>query len=153
MRVIVWATGDVGSRAVRAIVRRPDLELVGAWVHSPDKEGRDVGDLVGIEPIGVSATNDVDALLALEADCVCFAASDGMGGETFIDDYERILGSGCNVVSSSTPGLLYPPAYDPETTTRLRAAAERGGGTFYASGIEPGFAGDQLVLKIGRAHV
>lgn len=146
LSVIVWATGDVGTRAIRAIVDRPDLELVGAWVHSDTKDGRDAGELAGIADTGVRATNDVDQLLSLGADCVCFAASDGLGGETFIDDYERILLSGANCLTTATPGLLFPPAYDQPVVERLEAAATHGGSTLYASGIEPGFAADQLVL-------
>ena len=49
---------------------RPDLELVGLWVHSADKAGKDAGEIAGIEPLGVAATNDADALLALDADPV-----------------------------------------------------------------------------------
>ena len=59
-RVVVWSTGGVGSIAIDAVHRRPDLELVGVWVHSQDKVGRDAGELAGGEPIGVTATNDAD---------------------------------------------------------------------------------------------
>ncbi len=74
-RVVVWSTGGVGSIAVDAVHRRQDLELVGVWVHSQDKVGRDAGELAGVEPIGVAATNDADALIALKPDCVVYAAS------------------------------------------------------------------------------
>jgi len=47
IRVVVWSTGGVGSVAVDGIRHRPDLKLVGVWVHSPDKVGKDVGELVG----------------------------------------------------------------------------------------------------------
>ena len=75
MRVVVWSTGGVGAIAIDAISRRPDLELVGVWVHSPDKVGKDAGELAGIEPLGVAATNDADALIALAPDCVVYAAN------------------------------------------------------------------------------
>src|SRR6185503_4366463 len=74
-RVIQWSTGNVGRHAVRLIAHHPELELVGLWVHSADKAGKDAGELVGIEHLGVTATNDVDALLALDADCVCYTAT------------------------------------------------------------------------------
>ncbi len=74
-RVVVWSTGGVGAIAIDAISRRPDLELVGVWVHSPEKVGRDAGELAGIEPLGVTATNDADALIALAPDAVVYAAS------------------------------------------------------------------------------
>ena len=74
VRVAVWSTGGIGSIAIRAIGRRPDLELVGVWVHSPDKVGRDAGELAGIDPIGLAATDDVDAILGAGVDCVVYAA-------------------------------------------------------------------------------
>ena len=73
LRVIQWATGGVGCAAIEAIVSHPDLQLVGVWVHSESKVGQDAGELAGIAPLGVAATNDVDALLALGADCIVYA--------------------------------------------------------------------------------
>src|ERR1700744_4147546 len=74
-RVVVWATGGIGSIAIHAVQKRPNLDLVGVWVHSPDKDGKDPGDLANGEPIGLKATNDADALIALKPDCVIYAAS------------------------------------------------------------------------------
>ena len=75
LRVIQWSTGHVGVHALRGIIRHPDLELAGLWVHSADKAGRDAGDLCDLPPTGVAATNDIDALLAVGADCVCYTAT------------------------------------------------------------------------------
>ncbi len=75
LRTVVWSTGGVGTIAIDAIRRRPDLELVGVWVHSSEKDGRDVGELTGGGAIGLTATNDAAALIALEPDCVVYAAS------------------------------------------------------------------------------
>ena len=72
LRVVQWTTGNVGKRSVRAVVDHPDLELVGCYAWSADKVGRDVGTLCGIDPLGVAATDDVDALLALKPDCVIY---------------------------------------------------------------------------------
>jgi hypothetical protein len=56
LRVIQWTTGNVGRRALRAIVRHPNLELVGVFAHTPDKAGRDAADLCGTdEDTGVAA--------------------------------------------------------------------------------------------------
>ncbi len=65
-RVVQWTTGNVGKSSVQAIVANPTLELVGCYAWSPDKVGRDVGELCGIEPLGITATDDIDALLALQ---------------------------------------------------------------------------------------
>src|SRR6478736_6217035 len=98
-RVVVWSTGGVGSNAIRAIARRPDLDLVGVWVHSEEKVGRDVGELAGIGPLGVMATSDVDALIALRPDCAIYAASGPERGAGAAPDYERLLRAGINVVT------------------------------------------------------
>src|ERR1700745_3080786 len=75
-RVIQWSTGNVGRYALRGIIGHPELELVGLWVSSDAKAGRDAAELCGLdEPTGVHATNDTEALLAMEADAVCYTAT------------------------------------------------------------------------------
>jgi hypothetical protein len=143
----VWSTGGVGTIAIDAIRRRPDLELVGVWVYSPDKVGKDVGELGGGEPVGLLATNDADALIALGPDCVVYAASGPERDGAAVPDYVRLLTAGINVVSTSSTSLVYPPSYyAPNWREELEAAATAGGASFYASGIFPGFASDQLAL-------
>ena len=147
MRVVVWSTGGVGAVAIDAISRRPDLELVGVWVHSPEKVGKDAGELAGIEPLGVAATDDADALIALAPDCVVYAASGPERDGAAVPDYLRLLQAGINVVSTSSTSLVYPPSYfAPDWREQLEVAAKSGGASFYASGIFPGFASDQLAL-------
>jgi len=143
----VWSTGGVGSIAIDGIRRRPDLELVGVWVHSPDKAGRDAGELAGIDRLGVAATTDADALIALAPDCVVYAASGPERDAGAVPDYLRLLKAGINVVSTSSIGLVYPPCYyAADWLAQLEAAAKAGGTSFYVSGIFPGFASDQLAL-------
>jgi hypothetical protein len=148
LSVVVWATGGVGSIAARAVHRRPGLRLVGVWAHSPDKGGVDVGTLLGDEPYGVEITTSADDIMALAPDCVCYCGA-GPGNEDATHaDYERLLRAGINVVTVSTPGLVHPAGFDAAVTERLAAAAAAGNATLYASGIEPGFAADQLVLTL-----
>jgi hypothetical protein len=147
-RVVGWSTGGVGALAIRAIHRRPDLELAGVWVHREEKDGVDAGVLAGIDPIGVTATRDVDALLALRPDCVCYSASGESLDAGVVPDMARMLEAGINVVTVSAPGLVHPPGYNPEWRALLETAATAGNATLYSSGIEPGFAGDQLPLTL-----
>ena len=131
-RVVQWTTGNVGKSSVQAIVANPTLELVGCYAWSPDKVGRDVGELCGIEPLGITATDDIDALLALQPDCVVY---NPMWSDT--DELVRILSAGVNVVSSAAfiTGDNLGPGRD-----RIVEACERGGSTMFGSGISPGFA-------------
>jgi 2,4-diaminopentanoate dehydrogenase len=147
LRTVVWSTGGVGSIAIDAIGRRPDLELVGVWVHSPSKVGEDVGELIGGTPMGLAATDDAESLIALAPDCVVYAASgpDRDGGA--VPDYVRLLESGINVVSTSSTSLVYPPSYyAPDWLAQLEAAAVKGNASLYVSGVFPGFACDELAL-------
>jgi 2,4-diaminopentanoate dehydrogenase len=146
-RVVVWSTGGVGSVAVDAVHRRPDMELVGVWVHSPEKAGRDAGVLAGGAAIGVAATDDADALIALKPDCVVYAASGPDRDAGAVPDYLKLLAAGINVVSTSSTSLIHPPTYfATEWLDQLQAAALAGDASFYVSGIFPGFASDQLAL-------
>src|SRR5271154_403521 len=149
LRVVVWATGGIGSIAIHAIQRRPDIELVGVWVHSEEKVGKDAGELANGEPIGLAATNDADALIGLKPDCVIYAASGPERDALAIPDYVKLLEAGINVVTTSTTRLVNPHAYEPaEWRDQLVAAARRGQVSLYASGIEPGFAADYLPLVL-----
>jgi hypothetical protein len=134
-RVIQWATGGVGKAAVEGVLLHPELELVGCWVHSEAKNGRDVGEILGLDAIGVNATNDSDAILAMDADCVVYSPL--MPNP---DEVAAILRSGKNVV---TPvGWFYPGERDKP----LEEAAQAGGATLHGTGINPGGITELLPL-------
>jgi hypothetical protein len=138
-KVIQWATGTVGIHAVPAIVAHPQLELAGLWVHSDNKAGQDAGVLCGGEPVGVVATQDADALLALDADCICYTASSDIRPQQVVEDLCRMLAGGKNVVNTSFVPLLYPRAAGDGVLDQLEAACKEGGTSIYTSGIDPGF--------------
>ncbi|MDG2303455.1 MAG: diacylglycerol kinase [Candidatus Binatia bacterium] len=147
-KVIQWSTGNVGRYALRAIIGHPELELVGVLVHSESKAGRDAGELAGISPTtGIAATNDVEAILATDADCVSYTATADLRPMEALADICRILESGKNVVSSSIVGLVHPRSI-PEMSPKIEAACERGNSSFLTSGIDPGFANDALPLVL-----
>jgi len=131
-RVVQWTTGNVGKQSVQAIVAHPGLELVGCYAWSPDKAGRDVGELCGVAPTGVVATNDVDALLALKPDCVVY---NPMWAN--VDEMVRILESGINIVS--TAAFITGHSFG-DGRRRLIEACERGRTSVFGSGINPGLA-------------
>ena len=145
-RVIQWATGTVGIHAVPAIVAHPQLELAGLWVHSDSKAGQDAGVLCGGDPVGVVATQDADALLALDADCICYTASSDIRPGQVVEDLARMLAGGKNVVNTSFVPLLFPKAAGDGVLDQLQAACEAGGTTLYTSGIDPGFGNAGLAI-------
>jgi 4-hydroxy-tetrahydrodipicolinate reductase len=141
-RVVQWATGNVGSRALRRAIEHPQLEVVGCWVHSPSKAGRDVGELAGIAPIGVTATNSIEEVLALKPDCVLY-----MPHVCDFDEICRILESGANIVSTRME-LQNPAAFDPAIHARVQAACRKGNSSVHASGSSPGFISEALPIVL-----
>ncbi|QZH58424.1 dihydrodipicolinate reductase [Mycolicibacterium farcinogenes] len=141
-RVIVWGVGVIGAEMASTILDyRPDLELVGAKVYSSAKDGVDVGELIGRDPIGVAATTDAERLIELDADCVIYTPRVGD-----IDEVCRLLASGKNV--ATTVFLFYPPALPPADHSRLSAACTAGGTSLHASGINPGNLSSALPLVL-----
>jgi 4-hydroxy-tetrahydrodipicolinate reductase len=148
LRVIQWSTGNVGAYALRAILSHPELELAGLWVHGEKKEGKDAGELCGVGRVGVRATRDADALLALDADCVCYTATADLRLIEAVDDVCRILRAGKNVVSSSLVSLVHPSHLGPQIEQKLADACRAGNASVWFSGIDPGFANDVLPLTL-----
>ena len=140
-RVVQWTTGNVGRRSVRAIVSNPALELVGCYAWSADKVGRDAGELCGTNPTGVIATDDVDALLALQPDCVVYNPK-----WPDVDDLVRILESGVNV--ATTAAFITGDALG-AGRDRVLDACERGQSSIFGSGMNPGFANLLGIVSAG----
>jgi 4-hydroxy-tetrahydrodipicolinate reductase len=149
-RVVQWSTGNVGRHAIAGIDARPDLGLVGVWVSNPGKVGVDAGRLAGLDrELGVVATNDADALLALEPDCIVHTAMADDRIFEALADLERLLRAGVNVVSSSPVFLQYPDGVVPaEMSAGVRQAALDAGVSLWVNGIDPGFANDWLPLTL-----
>jgi 2,4-diaminopentanoate dehydrogenase len=147
-KVVQWSTGNVGRHAIAGIDARPDLELVGVWVSSPDKVGVDAGKLAGLDrDLGVAASGDAEALLALRPDCIVHTAMADDRLTEAIDDLARFLRAGIDVVSSG-PVLLQFPSAMPEMAEPVRRAAAEGGATLWVNGVDPGFANDTLPLAL-----
>ena len=139
-RVVQWATGGVGRAAIECVLNHPQLDLVGCWVHSADKSGRDVGEILGTGTLGVTATTNIDDILALDADCVMYSPLVPNDKEVV-----AILRSGKNVV---TPvGWVYPDMDSPAVKA-IADAARDGGVTLHGSGIHPGGITERFPLMV-----
>ena len=147
--MVQWSTGHVGKHAIAGIDARPDLELVGLWVSNPDKVGKDAGELAGLDrTLGVAATNDTDALLALKPDCIVHTAWADDRITDALGDLARFLRAGINVVSSSPVFMQYPYGVADEMAADVIAAAHEGGASIFVNGIDPGFGNDALPLLV-----
>ncbi|GAA5166347.1 diacylglycerol kinase [Pseudonocardia eucalypti] len=143
-RVIQWAPGLVGKMSLKGILTRPDLELAGLWVHNPDKAGLDAGEFVGLPSIGVTATTDANRLLATDADCVVYTATDlRRQPAELVADIAQILRSGKNVVGVQA-SMNHPALHGADLVAELEAACREGATSYYPTGINAN--GSQTVL-------
>lgn len=149
-KVIQWSSGNVGKGVIQAVAERADLELAGLYIYSPDKEGKDAGDIARVEQMGVAATNSIDAIVDTPADIVIHTPLPSL---VYGDDKDadltnicRLLASGKNVIT--TVGYMYPKVHGPKVTDRLEAACRDGNSTFHSTGLNPGWMGDVLPLTM-----
>lgn len=150
LRVVEWSTGTVGRHAIAGIDARPDLELVGVWVSDPAKVGKDAGELAGLDrELGVAATGDRDALIALRPDCIVHTAMTDDRVMESIEDLIFFVENGINVVSSGPVVLQFPTGILPESLLeRISDAGKAGNASLHVNGIDPGFANDVLPLAM-----
>jgi 2,4-diaminopentanoate dehydrogenase len=146
LRVVQWATGNIGLRSMRAVIEHPDLELVGVYVYSEAKEGRDAGELCGLAPIGVRATRDIEDILTLRPDCVLY-----MADRADIDVLCRLLESGANVVSTRSE-FHRPASLDLGVRQRIDEACRSGKTTLHSTGASPGFISEAIPLALSSVE-
>jgi hypothetical protein len=142
LRVVQWATGNIGARALRGVIEHPGLELAGVYVTSPAKAGKDAGDLCGVAATGVLATADLNEILALGADCVLY-----MPAACSLDEVCALLASGANIVTTRGE-FHHPGSMDPADRARVEAACAAGGTSIHSTGSSPGFISEALPLAL-----
>ncbi|MGA2519317.1 MAG: dihydrodipicolinate reductase [Acidimicrobiales bacterium] len=151
LRVVQWTTGNIARQAVRAVLARDDLELVGVFAYSADKVGVDVGDLCDLgRLVGVTASDDIEALLALRPDCVIYTPL-----HPDIEHLTRLLSAGVNVVTTSE--ILTGRTLDDSARAAIEDACATGGATLLGTGMNPGWiqllAGVAAGIGVGIRHV
>lgn len=142
LRVVQWATGNIGTRSLRNIIEHPGMELAGVYVHSDNKVGRDAGEVCGLDPVGIAATNDIEQIVALTPDCVLY-----MQQWCNFDDICRLLAAGINIVTTRVE-FHHPRTLDPGIRARVEDACRRGGSSIYSTGSSPGFITEALPLVL-----
>lgn len=143
-KIIVWAPGAMGQAAIRELLRIPELELVGVLAYSPEKNGKDVSELIGGAPTGIKITTDKEAIFKMQADCVLHTAAPLPGVELYDEDVIRLLESGKNVISISS--YHFSHMYGHERVAKLEAACRKGNSTLHGTGIHPAFVFERMGL-------
>lgn len=144
IRVIQWATGSMGKTCLRAVIDHPDLELVGLYVYSDKKAGRDAGDIAGLDKTGVLATRNRDEILALDADVVIHTPRIQFPYASHNEDICRLLASGKNLVSIN--GHCFPAAHGKAYSAPFEKACQKGGASLFGTGLNPGFVAEKIAV-------
>ncbi len=145
-RVVQWATGAMGKTCLRAVIDHPDLELVGLYVYSDTKAGRDAGEIARRDPTGIRATRNIEDILALDADVVLHCPLLRFPYDAHDDDVCRLLESGKNVISINN--YFHPASVGAEYAARLAESCSRGGSTLIGTGINPGLIAERMVPAV-----
>src|SRR5262245_64684980 len=149
-RVVVWGTGFVGKSAAPQIRPHPQVERVGVGVSDPAKVGRDVGAICGVDPVGLAATDNVDALVGLEPDALVHYGPTAAHPVDNIRDITAFLRAGIDVCSTAMTPWVWPAMTlnPPEWIAPITEACEAGGASCFTTGIDPGFANDLFPMTL-----
>lgn len=149
-RVVLWGTGVVGKLVLAELREHPEFELVGVGVSNPDKVGRDVGELCGTEPFGITATDDVEALIALRPDALVHYGPTAGLADANIDLIGRFLRAGIDVASTAMTPWVWPAMKQnpPNWIEPIEKACAEGNASCFTTGIDPGFANDLFPMTL-----
>jgi hypothetical protein len=149
-RVVIWGTGFVGKMVIPEVVRHPYFELVGVGVRNPDKVGVDVGEMCGLEPVGLLATDDVEALIALQPDALVHFGPTAAHAADNLRDIGAFLSAGIDVCSTAMTPWVWPhmTLNPPSWTEPIVKACADGGSSCFTTGIDPGFANDLFPMTL-----
>jgi 4-hydroxy-tetrahydrodipicolinate reductase len=156
LRVIQWATGNTGQRALREVIRHPTLDLVGVRVYDAAKDGMDAGELCGEAPTGVLATADRDVILKIAADCCIYMARATGKGQTragltedeLVQDVVALLEKGTNIVTTVSDLFARGTRLSDDNRARVLDACRKGNASVWASGSDPGFVTETLPMAL-----
>jgi 4-hydroxy-tetrahydrodipicolinate reductase len=149
-RIVVWGTGFVGKMVIPEVLGHPDFELVGVGVSSPEKVGRDVGEICGIGSIGLVTTDEIDTLIDLRPDALVHYGPTAAHAPDNLRDIGAFLRAGIDVCSTAMTPWVWPSMSlnPPSWVDPISEACASGGASCFTTGIDPGFANDLLPMTL-----
>jgi len=147
-KVAVIGPGAIGSGVIRGILKNPAFQLVGVKAYNPAKAGKDVGELAGVDPVGLKATLELDDILKLDTDCVLYISQTYVGTNQ-IEEQISLLAAGHNVIGIGQYQAL--DLVDPPLHKRFVEAALKGGSTYHTTGVDPEFFSEPFCVLPGGA--
>lgn len=147
IRVLVLGTGQMGAGIARLLLRKPGLQLVGAFGRRRERSGWDLGPAIGLErELGMVISADLTGLIErtrpeIAIQATCSTLDDAHGELT------TLLNHGVPVISIAEE-MAFPAAASPERAAELQAQAVAAGVAVLGTGINPGFVLDLLVILL-----
>ena len=149
VRVIQMGLGPIGRGIATRVLREPGIDLVGAADPDPQLAGRDLGEVLGEEPLGVEVVAGIDDLPpTAEPELVLHATGSFL--EEVAGQLRQIIDRGLSIVSTCEE-LAYPYYRHPELARELDSAAASAGTVLLGSGVNPGFVMDKFVVTLMAA--
>lgn len=159
IQVAIYGLGSIGSLIAKHIITKSGIKLVGGVDISPDKVGKDLGEVIGLgRNLDVLVTHDDDAMRVLrEADVVLHSTA------TYLDRiYPQIvkcIKAGADVISTSET-LAYPWYRYSNLAFLIDEVAKKQNVTVLGTGVNPGFIFDTLpafltsvCINVNKIHI
>ena len=150
VRAIVYGVGAMGSIMARLMLEK-GVEIVGAIARSPEKVGKDLGEVAGLGArTGVTVEADAVHVLSTRAADIAVVAV-GSYLEVMYDHFRLCLEHGVNVVTIEEESF-YPWATAPMLAAELDKIAKKNGVTITGSGQQDVYWMNIVSLLMGAAH-
>ena len=150
-RIVVWGTGFVGKMVIPEVLRHPNFELVGVGVNDKDKVGRDVGEICGVAPTGLTRHRRPECARRPPARRPGALRADGRTRPTPTSaTWAPSCAPAIDVCSTAMTPWVWPHMKQnpPSWIDPITEACEEGGATCFTTGIDPGFANDLFPMTL-----
>lgn len=144
-RIIICGLGETGLAVARSALKNPGLQIIGVVDSDQERQGQDIGNLLGLEPVGLTINHDESAICDVESDCVIVTPSASASHSDYKAQILRLLESGRNVISTIT---WFDSEQDRES---IQQACQTGGARFHTTGLFPQLLLERFALTLGKA--
>ncbi|MBP9484517.1 MAG: NAD(P)-binding domain-containing protein [Negativicutes bacterium] len=149
IQIILWGLGAMGSGMAKdLLVNKQGIEIVGAIGQNPAKIGKDLGETLGLAPIGVTISGNSAEVLEKDADIVLLSTASFT--EEVFPQIKQIIEAGKNIITIAEE-MSAPQAQQPQLAAQIDELAQKYGVTVLGTGVNPGFVLDTLILTLSGA--
>jgi len=146
-RVLIIGLGPIGASVAKQIVARKGFQLVGAVDIDPQKVGRGVADVIGLDrALRVKVTGDISKTIkSVKPHVAVLCTSSSL--KSVVGQFEEVLKHRVPIVTT-TEEAAYPSRVNRRLAARLDAAARKAKVAVLGTGVNPGFTMDALPIAL-----